>query len=239
MVQPELVYHDIQPDETPYQDVLLGLFRATFPNSLRYVPHIRKSMKLGMALNPRLIPHHWLILQDHQPIGFTLFNYLIESNMGFGRYIGVDPDHRSAGIGYRIIQETKKQICADAQKQAKPEPIGFCTEVDSPAQAKSEQEREIYQRRIEYFLHKCGAIDLDVDYLEPVMIRNQEAGDDPLPAEPIPMHLILNPVRAEISHVSPDMTRKLVAGVLVDHYCLDPGDKIVKIILNSIPGVEV
>ncbi len=239
MEQPELIYHEIKPDESEFQDALLGLFRATFPKYSRYVPHIKKSMRVGMALNPRLIPHHWLIMQANQPVAFTLFNYLIESNIGFGRYIGVDPDYRSAGIGFEIIQHTKKQICVDSQNHANPEPIGFCAEVESPALATTEQDREINQRRIDYFIHKCGALDLAVDYLEPVMIQDESAEDVRLPAEPTPMHLILHPVSDDTHQVSPKVTREIVSGVLFDHYRLDPEDRIVATILSSIPPAEV
>jgi len=234
-----LTFHEVQPLEDELQIELLELFTRIFPEYRRYDAQILRSMQSGRELNPRLLPHHWLIFNDDRAIGFTLFNYLIEKNFGFGRYIGVDPAQRSSGIGLRIIRETKQQICEDAKIYNHPQPIGYCAEVESAAMARNEKEKEINIRRLDYFINRCGAIELDVDYLEPTMIQGQNAAGDSLPPEPTPMHLLLYPINPNRNVVDPDETRMMIEGVLFDHYRLDPENNSVKTILNSIPGLEV
>jgi hypothetical protein len=196
-------------------------------------------MRLGRDLNSRILPHHWLILNDHHTIGFTLYNYVIEKNFGFGRYIGVDPAHRSSGIGLQIIEETKQQICRDAESYNNPPPIGFCAEVESVEMARNEEEKEINRRRLDYFINRCGAIELDVDYLEPTMIQGQYANSALLPPEPTPMHFLLYPIDPNVTMVDPKVTCMMVKGVLFDHYQLDPENSSVKSIISSIPCAEV
>ena len=235
----DLIFHEIQPYETEFQTYLLNLFRLIFPDDLRYLSYIEQSMQLESELNPDSIQHHWLITASGNPIGFTVFSYLIGSNIGFGRYVGLDPSRRSLGIGLEIIQATKKQICIDAKKHGNPVPLGYCAEVETLEAAKDESEREINQKRLDYFLKDRGAIELDVKYLEPILIQGHDWNTPALPTAPTPIHLLLFPTSPETTFVDAMTTRKLVEAILFVHYQLDPQDAIAQTILNSIPSQEV
>jgi len=231
----ELLLHEVGAAETDLQEALLALFQEIFPQYHRYVHHIRQSMQLGQALNPRVLPHHLLIERKGEFIGFQLLNYLPRWNVGFGRYIGIKPSYRGRGIGYRIHQWARERLQADAAAHGRPTPIGFCAEVDPPETAPDDEERALRQRRLAIFTRKYGGIDLDVDYREPAMINglSTEQPDEAAPGEPQPMRLLLFPT-IPILYVSPADTRRLVKAVLLDHYRLDEESQLVRSILASV-----
>ena len=104
--------------------------------------------------------------------------------------------------------------------------------------AKDECEREISQRRLDHFIHQCGAIDLKVAYLEPVQVQESGSGAPP-PLEPAPMHLLLYPADPQLKQVDATRTRAMVAAILFVHYRLDQNDPIARAALNSINDLEV
>jgi GNAT superfamily N-acetyltransferase len=227
--------HEIDADDDRLQDALIDLFQEIFPKYRRYVPQIRQSMRLGKALNPRVLPHHLLVEVDGEFVAFQLLNYLIRWNFGFGRYIGVRPSYRGRSIGARIQEWAKKRLRADAAAHGQPTPIGFCAEVDPPETAPDERERVNRQRRLALFTQKYGGIELDVDYREPAMISGVcgAQSDEVAELEPEPMRLLLFPI-PPITHVSPANTQRLVRGVLIDHYGLSEESELLRSTLASI-----
>ena len=232
MTTPAIKIHEIEPGQQNYIDRLLDLFALIFPEYTRYMANIEKSIALGRDFNPNVIPHHWIIEYEGDLVGFTLFNYLINGNFGFGRYIGVDPDFRKSGFGYEIIQQSLVQIRLDAEICGKPQPIGFCAEVETPDQAATAEESRVRNIRLGDFLNRVGAIELNVDYMEPPGIRDKMVTGE-LVDKPTPMHFILFPDRPDIN---PDLeeTAMMVERVLLDHYLLSPNSELLDAVLRTV-----
>jgi hypothetical protein len=240
-----LTIHEVCPGDEFLRDELLRLFAEIFPKYKRYMPQIQKSIDLGKALNPKVEPHHWVVEFNGQLVGFTLFNYLIEGNFGFGRYIGVDPNCRKSGIGMQIVHQTLEQIRIDAKYYKKPNPIGFCAEVESPSVTDDTQEIRLRGRRLDYFIFKCGALELNVDYLEPPYIRGTMNNGEYIEASPTPMHLILFPDQPR-DNIDIETTQMMVKNVYSDHYLFTSEQEFIKTVMDSVgkatnlyyPGVE-
>lgn len=231
-----ITLHEILPDEFAYQDILEERFVVAFPEYAGVFPSIRSDIRSGGNHLPGTIRHHWLILRDSKAIGFALFSYLINSNIGFFRYLSVDSKYRGEGIGVYVIQELKNRLCLDARELGKPDPLCYCFEVENPDLARSEKERQIDQYRLEYFVKKRGALVLNVDYMEPVLVRDKNAV---VPEKPKPMYLLVQPIDPNLVEVDPQTTYKWVAAVYFEHYRLDPADPTAKMVLSSIPNTEV
>lgn len=239
MTEQQFTVHEIQPGEKEFQNTLVDLFRSMFPEDARYLPYICKSMEFGGDQKSDTLFHHWLVLQDDLAIGFALFNYLVDRNVGFFRYLAVDPGNANAGIGYQVSEVAKKQLAEDAKKYGNPEPIGYVFEAESPEMAKDEAEKKLCQRRLNYFIKQCKSMILPVDYVEPLVVRGEDVGSVQLPDESKPMVLLLSPLDYEGTHIDADLTRKLVEAVLFGHYRLAPTDPAAQAILDSISDPEV
>lgn len=125
MADKSLRLHDVSPGEIEYQDALQAQFVSAFPDYAPLFPAIRQEIQKGVERSDEILPHYWLILKDDQPVGVALSRYLIKSNIGFFRYLGVDPAQRGLGIGSFVIEELKMQFCLDAEKCGNPEPLGY------------------------------------------------------------------------------------------------------------------
>jgi hypothetical protein len=236
MTLPDIIIREVKSKDSALHNILLSLFAEIFPSYMRYLPHIRSSLEQGDTLNPRVLPHHWLVkLADNEGafIGFELFNYLHRYNIGFGRYIGTRAEKRNEGVGMQLIRASVKQIASDARRFGRPEPLGFCAEVESPRLATTPEEREIRERRLRYFQESCGAVELNLDYLEPVMIRSFiEATEWTQP--PTSMHFIVFPCDPSRTSFTPEETKKMAEGVLLDHYGLPADNNLVQHVLESV-----
>lgn len=229
-----LNFHDVHADDT-YLPVLIALFLEIFPDYKRYVGQIKESVWLGAALNPNVLPHHWVVDWDGNFVGLMLLNYIPRGNFGFCRYIGVKNPYRDQGVGTEVIRQSMDQIRQDSVAYGNPDPIGFCLEALLPEL--TEDTREQRQRRLaaKFFLQN-GAIELDVDYCEPVMIgdnnyiEEEEIGQ----LEPNPTRFMVIPADERVSRIPPDEARRLVRHVLVDHYCQAEESAFVKSVVKSI-----
>jgi len=233
MVDEQIRLHNVQPEEFLQQDELHKMFVSIFPDYAEVFPSVRAEIQQGGIYEKRFLPHYWLIQKNDLAIGVALSRYLLNSNIGFFRYLGVDPAHRRNGIGTLTIHELKKQFCKDARNQGSPEPLGYCFEVEDPAWSYNERDRQIDQRRLEFFQNR-GAFVLPVDYLEPVL----DFWDNQENAKPKPMLLMFQPIQTNTKSVDSQTTHTLVSAVWLEHYGIDSNDPTLQIILNSIPETE-
>lgn len=230
----QLNFHDVHADDT-YLPVLIALFLEIFPDYQRYIGQIKESVRLGAALNPNVLPHHWVIDWDGNFVGLMLLNYLPRGNFGFCRYIGVKNPYRDQGVGTEVIRQSMDQIRQDSVAYGNPEPIGFCLEALLPEL--TEDAREQRQRRLaaKFFLQN-GAIELDVDYREPVMIGDNKylTEEELSQLEPNPTRFMVIPADESVDSISPDEAQRLARHVLVDHYCQDEESAFVQSVVKSV-----
>ena len=225
--------------EGPMLDVLIKLFLQIFPEDRRYVGYIRECAQRQASEGESVIVHQRVFELDGVHVGFQLFNYLARRNFGFGRYVGFLPVHRGNGF-YRLVHENTMEILrADAASLGRPEPLGFCAEVDSPAAAETEEEHRIREKRILVFQRLGGKL-LDVDYVEPPAIQGMSVDDPQVmeEAEPRPMHLCFFPMSPQ-DPFDADVFRALVLGVLVDNYRYSEDSPVVQRVLSSIKTESV
>lgn len=230
-----LEIHETTVDAPTLLDTLIDLYIAIFPEDRRYVPYICECAERAKQQDdPLAVIHQWVVTCAGKPVGLRLFNYLKRRNFAFGRYVGLLPPYRGMGIGRFIQERTIEQLHRDARNNSFSEPIGICGEVDDPALAKDERERRVRERRVQIF-ERLGAIWLDVNYIEPTMIRGIEP-DNPEELErlePKRRLFYLAPIQP-ISKPTPELTTELVKGVLIDNYRLSETSWYVRQALESI-----
>jgi GNAT superfamily N-acetyltransferase len=234
MQEKQVHLHNVQPEEFLLQNALHQQFVAIFPEYAEIFPAVRDEIQHDGDFGNRFFPHYWLIQKNEISIGLALSRYLLQSNIGFFRFLGVDPAYRRTGVGTLTIQELKKQFCSDARNFGRVEPLGYCFEVENPAVSSDEEIHIIDQQRLDYFNNR-GAFVLPVDYFEPVfeVKKKKEA------VKPKSMLLMLQPIEADLKSVDLSTTRQLVAAVYYEHYGLDRNDPMALKVLNSIPVLEV
>ncbi|MDO9391999.1 MAG: GNAT family N-acetyltransferase [bacterium] len=106
------------------------------------------------------------------PVGFITLTYLPVENLGFVGYVVVNEKYRGRHIGRSLIGSAKEALDKDAVKAGKKSCRGVLFEVETEDLAENENDKEVRQKRIEYF-EKLGAGKLPVDYWQPPMRSNE------------------------------------------------------------------
>lgn len=234
IVPSALTMYAITRHDLSLLDTLIQLFWQIFPDDRRYTASIRQSAHLAPEGTHRELFHLWLIAYEGKYIGLRLFNYLPLRNIGFGSYIGLLPAYRHRGIGRLIWQKIAEQLCVDAALKQRAVPLGLCSELADPAVARTPEQRRICEERVAIF-KRMGAVILNVQYVEPVMIQDALV-DDPLDLvgrEPRPMLLQLTPIQPGKT-ITAQQTAEMVKGVLLDHYHFPANSSYVRDVLASI-----
>lgn len=220
--------------ESPHLPAAVELFQEIFPEDVRYVPYVRACARRRSPDHPATFDHVWLVEVDGYPVGVRIFSYVHTCDIGHGAYVGLLKPHRGLGIGTWLVEQTLRQLQADAAAFGRPEPLGYCVEVEPVELAQSAAERRLLERRLAFHIH-AGGVPLDVDYVEPPMIEGVSyiSPEQLTGIEPEPMELIFYPSRPG-ERLGPDGQRQIVEGLLLDVYRLNRGDPLFQRAINSI-----
>ncbi len=216
------IIREIVGSESPYLPAAVDVFRSIFPTYEHYVPYIDACALQTSYNHPGTFDHVWLVEQNDTPIGLRIFRYVPERDFGFDAFIGLLPDYQNQGIGTWLIQQTLRQLCVDAAHFERPEPSGCCAEVEPIQTARTESQRAINEARVSFY-RKQGGFLLDVDYIEPPMIRQVDYITEAqlTGIQPKPKQLVFYPVRSQMS-LTYDELVKVLDGIYLDVYRLEP-----------------
>lgn len=220
--------------DSPHLRAAIELFREIFPEDLRYVPYVRECARRRSPDHPATLDHVWTVEVEGEPVGVRIFSYVHTRDIGHGAYVGLLKPYRGLGIGTWLVEQTLRQLQADAAALDQPEPLGYCVEVEPIGSAQSAAERLLFQRRLAFHIH-AGGVPLDVDYVEPPMIRDVSyiSPEQLTGIEPKPMELIFYPIQSD-QWLGREVQLQIVEGLLLDVYRLDRADPLVQRAIESI-----
>jgi GNAT superfamily N-acetyltransferase len=216
------IIREVIGSESRYLPAAVGVFRAIFPSYEHYVPYIYACALQTSYNHPGTFDHVWLVEQNGTAIGLRIFRYVPDRDFGFDAFIGLLPDYQNQGIGTWLIQETLKQLCADAVQFGHPEPSGCVAEVEPIQLARTEAQRTTNEARVSFY-RKQGGFLLDVDYIEPPMIRQVDYITEAqlTGIQPKPKQLVFYPVGTQLS-LTYDELVQVLDGIYLDVYRLEP-----------------
>jgi GNAT superfamily N-acetyltransferase len=220
--------------DSPYLPVAVELFESIFPDYVRYSPYVRACALGRSPDHPATLDHVWIVEQGNQPVGIRILSYVHTRNFGHDAFVGVLAPYRGQGIGGWLVERSLAQLSADARSYGWPEPMGYCAEVERPEDAVNEADRLERERALDFHL-KHGGVLLEVDYVEPLMIRGVSyfAPEELTGEQPSPMALVFYPLQPE-RHLGGDDLVRLVEGLYLDVYRLESGDPLLRRAMQSI-----
>jgi GNAT superfamily N-acetyltransferase len=220
--------------DSPYLPVAMDLLRELFPDYEHYVQDLRVCALQSSPAHPATLDHLWVVECEGRPVGLRVFHYIHTRNVGHGAFIGLLKPYQDRGIGTWLVEETLAQLCSDAEASGRPEPLGYVAEVNPIVEPGDEATRRQLDKRLAFY-RKCGALLLDVDYMEPPMIQSVDyiTPDDLDGVEPAPMQLLLYPTRPRARLSEAELVR-VVEALYVDYYRLEPGSWYVRRALDSV-----
>lgn len=188
-----------QAEELRRDQEFWSVYEAAFPINEREQPEVilrAISQKVGVAVRAR---------QNGETIGLASMHLLQDPACVFLVYLAIAPHMQSRGLGQRLLQyawQVGSQRCAQNGSPA----TGMVWEVDPPALAMNEKERQKRERRIRFFSRQGGEV-LQCDYVQPPL-----HGD-----KPVKMHLMHRPADST-SALSFEATVGLVRAMYLQKY---------------------
>ncbi|MBK9928118.1 MAG: GNAT family N-acetyltransferase [Anaerolineales bacterium] len=159
----------------------LQIYERSFPEIERDpVENIATSLRNE---NPdKEVTHLRVLIEDDVVAGFTYFSSYKEYYLGFLKFIAVREDIRGKGVGPILLQDAIQQVRADGVWATGWSYLGLVLEVERPEMAENDQDRQIRERRIQFYKRNGAVLIKDLDYIAPPL-----ADDKPS----IPFHLMV------------------------------------------------
>ncbi len=136
------------------------------------------------VVTTRRTKHVWALLDNSAVVGIAFFSYYRGLRLGYLEYLAVRQDARGQGWGTYLFYHVVDQTIRDALRLGGPPALGVCLEVDRPADARTEAERQMRERRI-HFYQRNGSVLIDrVEFVAPPLGRDRP---------PVPYHIMFHP----------------------------------------------
>lgn len=143
---------------------------------------------------------------EERTVGLATFHLLDDPPAVFLVYLAIHPALRGQRLGGELL-ERSFELALDRWRDRGKEPLGVIWEVDDPALATTEVQRERRQRRIGFFQRHGGML-LDTAYWQPPLIAG---------TAPLPMRLIFRPADSG-SEPTTEEIHRLVRAIYVEKY---------------------
>jgi len=167
---PELL--ELTEADTNITRQALALYESAFPPAERVpVESIIASIRQrGRA--DGCVPHFFTAVKDARALGLSFYGYFRDVRLGFLYYLAVQPELRGQGLGAWLFHQTLAQLPQDAKSTGGEPPRGLVWEVERPVDADTPAERDLRQRRINFY-RRNGALLLDrSDFLAPPLAEH-------------------------------------------------------------------
>jgi len=168
----------------------LDLYETAFPPNERvlvsFLLKVLKDKALSRAqqyqLRAALEPHTTLV-------GMAMYELFPSCHAALLWCLAITPNERSRGQGGKLYEEILRQ--------AKPTNTAMLLEVEIPEEAQSNQERQLAQRRIEFYRRQGARVLRGVHYMQYVGQHQP----------PLPMHVMVHPFQPMNGQTAFDVAR--------------------------------
>jgi GNAT superfamily N-acetyltransferase len=209
----------------------LALYESAFPPAERVpVESIINSIRQrGRASGKEgYVPHFFTAVQDSRAVGLAFYGYFSHTRLGFLYYLAVQPDLRGQGLGAWLLGKTIEMLPQDAAATGGEPSRGLVWEVERPVDASTPDERELRQRRINFYA-RSGALLLEgLDFLAPPLGEN-------LPPVMYHVMFIPSPGFAEDLSARPFLT-DILDTILLNGYGVDKEDEYYRAAMKGLMG---
>jgi GNAT superfamily N-acetyltransferase len=190
---------------------VVAIYEQSFPESERDpVENIAASLSTP-AIGPE-VTHLRALVENNIVAGFTYFSSYQEHYLGFLKFIAIREDIRGKGYGSILLQDAIKQLRADGVRATGWPYLGLILEVERPETADNKQDRQLRERRIQFYQRNGAALIEGIDYIAPPVADGQPS---------IPFHLMV--MRAVPKYgMQRWLRQRAVKALLVEGYGEDP-----------------
>jgi GNAT superfamily N-acetyltransferase len=202
---------DITNLDTALGQQVLAIYAQAFPEAERDPVEA-----IAASLNPAdpgtEVTHMRALVEHEAAVGFTLFSSYPEYYLGFLKFIAVREDIRGKGYGPILLQDAMEQLRADGVRATGWPYLGLVLEVERPETAENAQDRQLRERRIQFYRRNGARMIEGVDYIAPPVAAGQPS---------LPFHLMM--LRAVTKYgIQHWLRQNAVKALLVEGYGEDP-----------------
>jgi GNAT superfamily N-acetyltransferase len=211
----------------------LALYESAFPPAERVpVEGIIDSIRQrGSASGTDgCIPHFFTVVQDSRALGLAFYGYFRHTRLGFLYYLAVQPDLRGRGLGAWLLRKALEMLPQDAAATGGEPPRGLVWEVERPVDASTPADRDMRQRRINFYERSGALLMKGLDFLAPPLGEN-------LPAVMYHVMFLPAPGFAEDLSARPFLT-DILDTILLNGYGVDKEDEYYRNALKRLMGEE-
>jgi GNAT superfamily N-acetyltransferase len=193
--------------DTPLGQQVLNIYERSFPEVERDpVENIAANLKNSDPDTE--VTHLRALVEDGMVVGFTYFSSYKNYYLGYLKFIAVREDSRGKGYGAILLQDALRLLRADGRRATGWPYVGLVLEVERPETAKNDADRQLRERRIQFYLRNGAAMIEDTDYIAPPVAPGQPS---------LPFHLMI--LRAVHKYgMQRWLRRKAVQALLVEGY---------------------
>jgi GNAT superfamily N-acetyltransferase len=179
--RPTVDIRDITDLYSPLGQEALKIYERSFPDAERDpVENIAASL-----YNPdpeKEVTRFRVLIEQDVVAGFIYFSSYKEYYLGFLKFIAVREDIRGKGIGPILLQDGIQQIRRDGVRATGWPYLGLVLEVERPEMVENDQDRQIRERRIQFYRRNGAVMIKDIDYIAPPIAEGKPS---------LPFHLIV------------------------------------------------
>jgi GNAT superfamily N-acetyltransferase len=197
--------------DTPVGQQVIRIYEQSFPDAERD-PLEDIAASLRNADPDVEVTHLRALVEQDEVVGFTLFASYKDYYLGYLKFIAVRADIRGKGYGPLLLQDAIQQLRADGRRATGWPYLGLVLEVERPETAESEEDRQLRERRIQFYRRNGALMFDDVDYVAPPVAPGQPS---------LPFHLMF--LRAVHKYgMQYWLRQKAVQALLVEGYGANP-----------------
>jgi GNAT superfamily N-acetyltransferase len=189
----DVVYRAVFPDENE---------RESLESLISYLQADAEQNETSRGCRYRMV----VMLADGEPIGGSIFDYLIESNFGVIEFLFIKPQSQGRGFGRRMLDKTEELLRKDAAHYSGHDLGWIIAEMDDPfVHRRTPDNFDSFTRALIW--HRWGYRAIDFPYVQPALSETKR---------PV-RHLLLmaKPVTPPTGHLSALENDTIPGGALI------------------------
>jgi GNAT superfamily N-acetyltransferase len=151
---------------------VIAIYEQSFPEAEREPVETIAANLNSSDLNTE-VTHLRALVEQEAVVGFTYFSSYPEYYLGFLKFIAVRADIRGKGYGPILLQDALEQLRADGVRATGWPYLGLVLEVERPELAANDQDRQLRERRIQFYRRNGARMIEGIDYIAPPVAAGQ------------------------------------------------------------------
>lgn len=213
MIEPTIV--ELTDPDSDLTEQALALYEAAFPveerGPLEYL-YVDMRWRAQGNHQPDHLRHFLAAVESDRLNGICMYSYYRDYRLAFLGYLATPPELRGNGLGGWLLKRTVSMLSADAELLGGLPPLGMCWEVERPLDTNDPLERDLRERRIQFY-QRNGAI-----LLKDIRLTAPPLG---VGLPPVDYHLMFLPVNPERVVVDQELKRAAIQAAILGAYGCD------------------